>query len=293
MMNAYKGRISGIVLLAATGCSLSAHAAFDQQTLQKKIEMLENKSGGKLGLTVVDTSDGTTYSWRGDEKFPLCSTSKVMVVAAILKKSESNTNLLAKKITINKSDIANYNPITSKYIDSSMTITELSKAALQYSDNAAMNKLLSYLGGPRYATQFARTIGDKAYRLDRNEPGLNTAIPGDSRDTTTPSAMAETLNKLILGNALKKEQKAKLTEWMKGNTTGLNSIKAGLPAEWIVADKTGSGDYGTTNDVAVIWPKNHAPVILTTYFTQPEKDASARKDVLASAAKLIAEAISN
>lgn len=292
-MNAYKGRISGIVLLAATGCSLSAHAAFDQQTLQKKIEMLENKSGGKLGLTVVDTSDGTTYSWRGDEKFPLCSTSKVMVVAAILKKSESNTNLLAKKITINKSDMVNYNPITSKYIDSSMTITELSKAALQYSDNAAMNKLLSYLGGPRYATQFARTIGDKAYRLDRNEPGLNTAIPGDSRDTTTPSAMAETLNKLILGNALKKEQKAKLTEWMKGNTTGLNSIKAGLPAEWIVADKTGSGDYGTTNDVAVIWPKNHAPVILTTYFTQPEKDASARKDVLASAAKLIAEAISN
>lgn len=292
-MNAYKERISGIVLLAATGCSLSAHAAFDQQTLQKKIEMLENKSGGKLGLTIVDTSDGTTYSWRGDEKFPLCSTSKVMVVAAILKKSESNTNLLAKKITINKSDMVNYNPITSKYIDSSMTITELSKAALQYSDNAAMNKLLSYLGGPRYATQFARTIGDKAYRLDRNEPGLNTAIPGDSRDTTTPSAMAETLNKLILGNALKKEQKAKLTEWMKGNTTGLNSIKAGLPAEWIVADKTGSGDYGTTNDVAVIWPKNHAPVILTTYFTQPEKDASARKDVLASAAKLIAEAISN
>ncbi|WP_312477909.1 class A beta-lactamase [Kosakonia cowanii] len=292
-MNAYKERISGIVLLAATGCSLSAHAAFDQQTLQKKIEMLENKSGGKLGLTVVDTSDGTTYSWRGDEKFPLCSTSKVMVVAAILKKSESDTNLLAKKITINKSDMVNYNPITSKYIDSSMTITELSKAALQYSDNAAMNKLLSYLGGPRYATQFARTIGDKAYSLDRNEPGLNTAIPSDSRDTTTPSAMAETLNKLILGSALKKEQKAKLTEWMKGNTTGLNSIKAGLPAEWTVADKTGSGDYGTTNDVAVIWPKNHAPVILTTYFTQPEKDASARKDVLASAAKLIAEAISN
>lgn len=293
MMNAYKGRISGIVLLAATGCSLSAHAAFDQQILQKKIEMLENKSGGKLGLTVVDTSDGTTYSWRGDEKFPLCSTSKVMVVAAILKESESNTNLLAKKITINKSDMVNYNPITSKYIDSSMTITELSKAALQYSDNAAMNKLLSYLGGPRHATQFARTIGDKAYRLDRNEPGLNTAIPGDSRDTTTPSAMADTLNKLILGTALKKEQKAKLTEWMKGNTTGLNSIKAGLPAEWKVADKTGSGNYGTTNDIAVIWPKNHAPVILTTYFTQPEKDASARKDVLASAAKLIAEAISN
>ncbi|WP_394542023.1 class A beta-lactamase [Pantoea sp. SGAir0418] len=288
-----KRRISGIVLLAATGYSLSAHASFDQQTLQKQIEMLENKSGGKLGLTAVDTSDGMTYSWRGDERFPMCSTSKVMVVAAILKKSESNNNLLTKKITINDGDMVNYNPVTSKYIGSSMTITELSKAALQYSDNAAMNKLLSFLGGPRQATQFARTIGDKAYRLDRNEPSLNTAVPGDSRDTTTPSAMAETLNKLIFGTALKKEQKAKLTEWMKGNTTGLNSIKAGLPDEWAVADKTGSGDYGTTNDIAVIWPKNHAPVILTTYFTQPKKNASARKDVLASAAKLIAEAINN
>jgi len=154
-----------------------------------------------------------------------------------------------------------------------------------------MNILLAYLDGPQQANQFARTIGDKTFRLDRKEPELNTAIPGDVRDTTTPSAMADTLSKLVLGTALKKEQRTTLSEWMKGNTTGLNSIKAGLPTDWIVADKTGSGDYGTTNDIAVIWPKNHEPIILTTYLTQHSKDATARKDVLASAAKLAADAI--
>jgi beta-lactamase class A len=287
----FKARLAGISLFVCAGFSVTAHAAFDQQALKIQFQTLENKSGGRLGVTVIDTSDGSTFSWRGNERFPLCSTSKVMVIAAILKKSESDPGLLDKKIHINKHDMVNYNPITQKFIGSSMTVAELSAAALQFSDNAAMNILLAYLDGPQQANQFARTIGDKTFRLDRKEPELNTAIPGDVRDTTTPSAMADTLSKLVLGTALKKEQRTTLSEWMKGNTTGLNSIKAGLPTDWIVADKTGSGDYGTTNDIAVIWPKNHEPIILTTYLTQHSKDATARKDVLASAAKLAADAI--
>lgn len=291
MMINFKASLSSLLLIATAGCSVSACAAFNQQTLESQFKALESKSEGRLGVAVIDTSDGSTYSWRGNERFPLCSTSKVMAVAAILKKNESDYHLLDKKIHINKSDMVNYNPVTQKHTGSYMTVAELSAAALQYSDNAAMNKLLAYLGGPPQATHFARTIGDKDFRLDRNEPGLNTAIPGDERDTTTPSAMAESLKKLVLGTALKEEQRAKLSDWMKGNTTGSDSIKAGLPDDWIVADKTGSGDYGSTNDIAVIWPKNHAPVILTTYFTQHDKDAAARKDVLASAAKLVADAV--
>jgi len=287
----FKVSLTSLLLIATAGCSVSACAAFNQQTLTSQLETLESKSGGRLGLAVIDTADGSKYAWRGNERFPLCSTSKVMAVAAILKKNERDPHLLDKKIHISKSDMVNYNPVTRKHIDSYMSVAELSAAALQYSDNAAMNKLLSYLGGPQQATHFARTIGDKDFRLDRNEPGLNTAIPGDERDTTTPSAMAESLKKVVLGTALKEEQRAKLSDWMKGNTTGSDSIKAGLPDDWIVADKTGSGDYGSTNDIAVIWPKNHAPVILTTYFTQRDKDAATRKDVLASAAKLVADAV--
>jgi len=167
----------------------------------------------------------------------------------------------------------------------------LSAAALQYSDNPAMNKLIKYLGGPAKVTEFARSIGDTIFRLDRDEPTLNTAIPGDERDTTSPVAMAESLRKLTLGNALAEPQRAQLVQWMKGNTTGAASIRAGLPSAWLVANKTGGGDYGTTNDIAVIWPANHAPLILVTYFTQAQPDAKARRDVLSSAASIVTEGL--
>lgn len=178
-----------------------------------------------------------------------------------------------------------WSPITEKHLQSGMTLAELSAAALQYSDNTAMNKMISYLGGPEKVTAFAQSIGDVTFRLDRTEPALNSAIPGDKRDTTTPLAMAESLRKLTLGNALGEQQRAQLVTWLKGNTTGGQSIRAGLPASWVVGDKTGAGDYGTTNDIAVIWPENHAPLVLVTYFTQPQQDAKSRKEVLAAAAK--------
>nr|UGK56930.1 hypothetical protein [Escherichia coli] len=166
-----------------------------------------------------------------------------------------------------------------------MSLAELSAAALQYSDNVAMNKLIAHVGGPASVTAFARQLGDETFRLDRTEPTLNTAIPGDPRDTTSPRAMAQTLRNLTLGKALGDSQRAQLVTWMKGNTTGAASIQAGLPASRVVGDKTGSGGYGTTNDIAVIWPKDRAPLILVTYFTQPQPKAESRRDVLASAAK--------
>ena len=135
-----------------------------------------------------------------------------------------------------------------------MSLAELSAAALQYSDNVAMNKLIAHVGGPASVTAFARQLGDETFRLDRTEPTLNTAIPGDPRDTTSPRAMAQTLRNLTLGKALGDSQRAQLVTWMKGNTTGAASIQAGLPASGC-GDKTGSGGYGTTNDIAVIWPK--------------------------------------
>ncbi|MGL5700438.1 MAG: class A beta-lactamase, partial [Kluyvera sp.] len=176
-------------------------------------------------------------------------------------------------------------------VNSTMTLAELSAAALQYSDNTAMNKLIAHLGGPQKVTAFAREIGDNTFRLDRTEPTLNTAIPGDPRDTTSPQAMAQTLRNLTLGKALGETQRAQLVTWLKGNTTGSASIKAGLPATWVVGDKTGSGDYGTTNDIAVIWPENHAPLILVAYFTQPQQKAESRRDVLAAAAKIVTEGL--
>ncbi|WP_436856791.1 CdiA/SED family class A beta-lactamase [Citrobacter tructae] len=269
---------------------LRAQAApADPQQVQQKLTALEKQSGGRLGVALINTADDSLTLYRGDERFAMCSTGKVIAAAAVLKQSESDNSVLQRKMTISQADLTNWNPVTEKHVNKEMTLAELSAAALQYSDNTAMNKLIMHLGGTDNVTAFARTLGDTTFRLDRKEPELNSAIPGDDRDTTTPQAMAKSLRNLTLGNALAPTQRAQLVAWLKGNTTGAQSIRAGLPANWIVGDKTGAGDYGTTNDVAVIWPEGRAPLILVTYFTQPQQNAKSRKDVLAAAAKVVTE----
>ncbi|WP_432700040.1 KLUC family extended-spectrum class A beta-lactamase [Kluyvera cryocrescens] len=289
-----KKSLRQFALLAATVFPLLAGSvSLQAQTLsvEQKLAALELRSGGRLGVALIDTADGSQILYRGDERFAMCSTSKVMAAAAVLKQSESQHDLLNQRIEIKKGDLTNYNPIAEKHVGGMMSLSELSAAALQYSDNVAMNKLIAQLGGPQGVTAFARKIGDETFRLDRTEPTLNTAIPGDPRDTTSPRAMAQTLRNLTLGKALGDAQRAQLVTWMKGNTTGAASIQAGLPTSWVVGDKTGSGDYGTTNDIAVIWPKDRAPLVLVTYFTQPQPEAESRRDVLASAAKIVTEGL--
>lgn len=262
-------------------------------TIEAQLSELEKYNQGRLGVALINTEDNSQITYRGEERFAMASTSKVMAVAAVLKESEKQAGLLDKNITIKKSDLVAYSPITEKHLVTGMSLAQLSAATLQYSDNTAMNKILDYLGGPSSVTQFARSINDVTYRLDRKEPELNTAIHGDPRDTTSPIAMAKSLQALTLGDALGQSQRQQLVTWLKGNTTGDHSIKAGLPKHWIVGDKTGSGDYGTTNDIAVIWPENHAPLILVVYFTQQEKDAKYRKDIIAKAAEIVTKEFAN
>ncbi|MFA9594643.1 TEL family class A beta-lactamase [Citrobacter telavivensis] len=283
--------IAGMLTFFAGSSPLSAREQAAIPQVQQKLAALEKQSGGRLGVALINTADRSQILYRGDERFAMCSTSKTIVVAAVLKQSETQRDILQQKMAINKADLTNWNPVTEKYVDKEMTLAELSAAALQYSDNTAMNKLLEHLGGTGNVTAFARSIGDTTFRLDRTEPELNTAIPGDERDTTSPLAMAKSLHKLTLGDALAGMQRAQLVAWLKGNTTGGQSIRAGLPESWVVGDKTGGGDYGTTNDIAVIWPEDRAPLILVTYFTQPQQDAKGRKDVLAAAAKIVTEGL--
>ncbi|MCT8261987.1 class A beta-lactamase [Proteus terrae] len=292
----FKTTFRQIAAIAVSLISLLASPmlwADNNNTVEEQLNTLEKYSQGRLGVALINTEDNSQIIYRGEERFAMASTSKVMAVAAVLKASEKQAGLLDKNITIKKSDLVAYSPITEKHLTTGMTLAELSAATLQYSDNTAMNKILDYLGGPAKVTQFARSINDVTYRLDRKEPELNTAIHGDPRDTTSPIAMAKSLQALTLGDALGQSQRQQLVTWLKGNTTGDHSIKAGLPKHWVVGDKTGSGDYGTTNDIAVIWPENHAPLILVIYFTQQEQDAKYRKDIIAKAAEIVTKEISN
>jgi beta-lactamase class A len=248
---------------------------------------LEKESGGRLGVAAFNTADGRQLLHRADERFPLCSTFKMMLAAAVLARDPS---LLDKRIRYEKSDLVPHSPVTGKHVAEGMTVEALCEATLQYSDNTAANLLMKQIGGPAAVTAYARSIGDSEFRLDRWETELNSAIPGDLRDTTTPQAMAKSLQKLVMGEALPLHCRRQLKDWMIGNTTGATRIRAGVPAGWIVADKTGAGDYGTVNDIAVIWPPGRPPMLLAVYVTLPGKDDKARVELHGEVAKVAIEA---
>jgi beta-lactamase class A len=255
-------------------------------SITPRLAQLEHESGGRLGVAVIDTAKDVHAGYRNNERFAICSTFKTVLCSAVLKRHEREPGLLDQRILYTKADLVSYSPISSKHVDDGMTVAELCAAALQYSDNSAANALIRLIGGPPAVTAFARSIGDTTFRLDRTETTLNTAIPGDPRDTSTPGAMVSTLRRVTLGHALAPESQKQLIDWMRGNTTGAKRIRARVPAEWDVADKTG------TNDLGIVWPaQGRAPVVLGVYYTQADKDAPARDDVIASATRIVIEAI--
>lgn len=266
-----------------------AHGA-DNVSIQTQAAKLEALYNGKLGFSAIDTDDNAVVSYHGNVRFPMCSTWKFMIVAAILQKSMTVPDLLDKTIYFNAKDmVGGYSPYTEKYISQGMTVRELCHAAI-LSDNTAPNLLVKVLGGIDKVNQFARSIGDDQFRLDRLEPQLNTAIPGDVKDTTTPIAMSESINALAFSHILNLAERETLIAWLKSNNTGINRIAAGVPKGWITGDKTGTCAYGTTNDIGIVWPPNQcAPIIISVYFTQPIKDARPKDKVIQEVTSMILE----
>jgi beta-lactamase class A len=257
-------------------------------SIKQKIATIEASYDGRLGISAINTANNEHIQYRENERFPFCSTSKVMAVSAILKRSMHESNYLQKNITYKSDDVVTHSPITEKNIEKGMTISGLSEATLTTSDNTAMNLLLKELGGPSAVTKFARSIGDSQFRLDRSEPELSSSIPGDKRDTTTPMAMEKSLKNLVLSKTLGTEQRKQLWTWLKNNTTGDARIRAGVPTGWVVGDKTGgSDDYGTTNDIAIIYPPHCKPIVLVVYFTQFKKDATRKDEVVAQVTRTV------
>lgn len=251
------------------------------------IHNLEQSTGGRLGIAAVNTENGKHFEYRTNERFPMGCTSKVMGVAAILKMSMQDKNLLNERIKYTEKDLETWAPITKKHLTTGMTVTELCAAAISYSDNTAMNLLTKKLGGPQGINNFARAIGDQSYKLDHWWPDEAFSGP-DNKDSSTPGSMTKSLQKLALGDALASTQRSLLLTWMKANTTGDARIRAGVPTGWLVADKTGTGAiYGTTNDIAVVWPPNHSPIVLTIFYTNLDKKAPKRDDIVAKATVLV------
>nr|WP_315770806.1 MULTISPECIES: class A beta-lactamase [unclassified Bradyrhizobium] len=260
--------------------------------LQETIAGIEADSVGRLGVALLDTASGALSGHRLDERFPMCSTFKAVLAAAILTKVDAGAEQLARRIPIAQGDILSYAPVTKLHVGTSgLSIGELCEATVTLSDNTAANLLLASLGGPTGLTRAIRGFGDAITRLDRIEPELNESVPGDPRDTTTPAAMAQTLAKLTTGNALSTASRDVLNGWLIACKTGGAKLRAGLPGEWRIGDKTGAGERGSSNDVAVIWPTGRAPVIVTSYLTETKASDDKRNAVHAAVGRAVTAAL--
>ncbi|WP_245286425.1 class A beta-lactamase [Bradyrhizobium sp. ARR65] len=251
----------------------------------------EADSGGRLGVAVLDSAAGAAIGHRENEHFPMCSTFKVLAVAAVLSRIDAGKEQITRRIRIAPGDLLAYAPVTQQHVGADMSVADLCEAALTLSDNTAANLLLASLGGPSAVTQYARALGDDLTRLDRVEPDLNTADAGDLRDTTTPLAMARNLTALATGTALSPASRELLINWLIGCKTGDAKLRAGLPKTWRVGDKTGSGAHGTSNDVAVIWPPGRAPLIVTMYLTETALPDDKRNATFAAIGREISAAL--
>lgn len=246
----------------------------------------ETQLHARVGVAVLDTATGKTWQHRADERFPLVSTFKTLACAALL---DDGAALAEQTVTIHADDVLPYAPVTKSLVNQSLPAQQLCAITLRTSDNTAANKLLDVVGGPAAVTAFLRRIGDSTTRLDRNEPTVNESRPGDERDTTTPRAMSETMNTLLLGSALAPPQRATLVNWLKGNEVGGPLLRAGVPASWVVADRTGAGDHGTRAVAAVLWPPGRAPIVASVYITETDAPMEARNVAIAAIGRAIGE----
>lgn len=282
-----------VAMLLLVGCSkeneVNGGEVKAEDVSSGKFAQLEEKYGAKLGVYAIDTGNEETVAYQEDERFAYASTFKALAGAVLLK--ENTISILDEKRMYTKEDLVTYSPITEKYVDEGMTLREIAKAAMQYSDNTAGNLLFAELGGPDQLEEALRAIGDDVTEMDRLETELNEATPGDTRDTSTPKALATNLRILGLTDELSEEKREIFQEWFKGNTTGDTLIKSGVPTDWIVGDKSGAASYGTRNDIAIVWPPNDEPIVIAVLSNKQEKEAEYDDQLIGEATEIVLETL--
>ena len=289
----------GLITAAALplwGCASSSRAFGEEAATRRWTDTLadiERTAQGRLGVAMLDTGSGLALGWRQDERFAMASTFKAVLAGWMLALVDQGRERLDARVHYAKADVVAYSPVSGARAGDGggLTVGELCAATVSLSDNTAANVLLARHGGPAAFTAFVRSLGDQVTRLDRTEPALNEAAVGDPRDTTTPQAMLQTLQKLVLGDALTPTSRAWLQRWLVETSTGDKRLRAGVPG-WKVGDKTGTAsDSGTANDIAVLWPPGGgAPVVVTCYLTRSKASPEQRDAAIAQVARAVVAA---
>lgn len=257
--------------------------------VEQRLAGLEETFDARLGVMALDTGSGATVEHRADERFAAASTLKAFSAAAVLDGDAD----LDRVVTWGAADLVTYSPVTEQHVDGGLPLREVARAAAQESDNTAANVLYDELGGPAALQDWLRDRGDTTTRADRAEPDLNDVRPGDERDTSTPRALAGSLERVLLGEALAADDRDLLDTWLRGTTTTQALVRAGVPDGWVVADKSGAAAYGTRDVVAVVRPPDRAPWVLALMSDRRDagEDATYDDALLARATEVVVAAL--
>lgn len=304
-MSFFHSRRTGFAALAAfalvplTACGTSgetAESVADESAVSEssadpaeEFAALEEEFDARLGVYAVDTGTGQEIAHRADERFAYASTHKAFTAALVLQ--QNTPEEMEEVITYTADDLVEHSPVTEQHVETGMTLTQIAEAAVRQSDNTAANLLFDELGGPEEFDAAMEELGDDVIEAVREETELNEAVPGDTRDTSTPQAMAQSLEEFTLGDALAEDDRTVLNDMLTGNATGDTLVRAGVPEEWEVGDKSGAGGYGTRNDIAVVHPPEGDPVVIAVMSSRDEEDAEYDDALVAEAAEVVVEAL--
>ena len=258
------------------------------QDVRSDLRDLEDRYGARLGVFGYNVRTRAKVAYRSDERFAICSVFKGLAAAHVLRDFDRRGEFLDRVVHYTEDEVVEHSPITGPNQPTGMRMRDICAAAISVSDNTAGNLMMRETGGPAGLTRFFRSIGDPRTRLDRWETELNTSYPGDLRDTTTPAAVGRSYGRLILGRALNPTDRCQLTDWLKASTTNTYRFRAGLPADWVLADKTGGGGYGSGNDVGVVWTSVGTPLVLSVLTVRPRPDDVVDNALIADAAGVLA-----
>ena len=263
-----------------------------QREFTASVAAIQSRIGGRVGVYMLDTQSQLELAFNARERFAMCSTFKLLLAAAVLQRVEGGKLTLDGKLAVRPEDIVAHAPVTALHLaEGWMSVRDLCAAIVMVSDNPAANILLAAIGGPPALTQFARAIGDRVTRLDRTELELNSNLPGDPRDTTTPQAMAHSMEKVLLGDVLAMQSRMQLIAWLRQATTGTRRLRSGLPADWKPGDKTGNGANGAANDLVIAWPPGRSAVVGTVYLSESTQPTVVLDQAHAEIGRLFAAAV--
>ena len=277
--------VSLAVAAAVAAPATAAHAERELKAIQKRI-------GGRLGVHALDSQSGKRFGIDERSRYAMASTFKLPLAAALLWQVDRGAFALERTLPVSRENVLPNSPAVEAALAAgatTMTLRELCLAIITVSDNAAANILLTGIGGPQALTTFMRNIGDEVTRMDRTELTLNSNMPGDPRDTTTPRAMVDSLLRIFTQDVLSIPSRALLIDWLSASKTGLERVHAGIPKTWLVGDKTGTGENGAVNDLVVAFPPERRPVFVAVYMSGSQQTVATLNAAHAQIGALVAK----